>query len=430
MSQFGIIEMTRQRMRPSLKRSIYFDCPHCKGAGLVKTPESMSLDVMRRLAIAINDQRVARIELAVCPDVSFYLNNRKRNQIAALEADTKKRILIRADQTLGLDEMRLDLFDGRDSLLMIEELGSTAPLQTGASGTMPGQQPQHGRGGRRDDRRNRFQPRRNEGPRPAPDRAELVHDEDSFDLDVAEDAVEEREEQLEQEPAETESPVAPAVVAPSRPANRPPRPAMRPVAAPLPAAAAPAPRTSEAHGNVAPEGEGSERTGGRRRRRGRRGRGGRGRGGSRLEQPTLPEDAENQASPSAQSVTESAGPDRATEPAAPPAPVEEAEVGDDVFSEPVVPAAEDLQPAEASEPSDLEAPEGKPRRRRRGGRRHRRRPPTQTPENGDAPAEAPQELVAATVPADGEAAAAPRGGRPCRGHRRPHRLHRPAPDQR
>ena len=42
MSQFGIIEITRQRMRPSLKRSIYFDCPHCKGAGLVKTPESIS----------------------------------------------------------------------------------------------------------------------------------------------------------------------------------------------------------------------------------------------------------------------------------------------------------------------------------------------------------------------------------------------------
>src|SRR4029077_9789606 len=78
MSQFGIIEMTRQRMRPSLKRSIYFDCPHCKGAGLVKTPESMSLDVMRRLAIASNDKRVARVELAICPDVAFYLLNRKR----------------------------------------------------------------------------------------------------------------------------------------------------------------------------------------------------------------------------------------------------------------------------------------------------------------------------------------------------------------
>src|SRR5581483_4255825 len=76
MSQFGIIEMTRQRMRPSLKRSVYFDCPHCKGAGLVKTTESMSLDVMRRLAIAIHDQRVQRVELSVCPEVAFYLQNK------------------------------------------------------------------------------------------------------------------------------------------------------------------------------------------------------------------------------------------------------------------------------------------------------------------------------------------------------------------
>src|SRR5206468_10445675 len=75
MSQFGIIEMTRQRMRPPLQRSIYFDCPHCKGAGLVKTPESMGLDVMRRLAIALNDLKVVRVELDVCPDVALYLNN-------------------------------------------------------------------------------------------------------------------------------------------------------------------------------------------------------------------------------------------------------------------------------------------------------------------------------------------------------------------
>src|SRR5437588_9547958 len=105
MSQFGIIEMTRQRMRPSLKRSVYFDCPHCKGAGLVKTPESMSLDVMRRLRIAINDQRVVRVELAVCPDVSFYLQNKKRQQSAKMEADSGKRLVIKAEAGFGLDEM-------------------------------------------------------------------------------------------------------------------------------------------------------------------------------------------------------------------------------------------------------------------------------------------------------------------------------------
>src|SRR5205814_4956361 len=97
MSQFGIIEMTRQRMRPSLKRSVYFDCPHCKGSGLVKTPESMSLDVMRRLAIAAHNEKAARIELSVCPDVGYYLLNKKRNSLASLENVTHKRIVVRSD---------------------------------------------------------------------------------------------------------------------------------------------------------------------------------------------------------------------------------------------------------------------------------------------------------------------------------------------
>ncbi|MFW5682783.1 MAG: aldehyde dehydrogenase family protein, partial [Phycisphaeraceae bacterium] len=51
-SQFGILEMTRQRMRPSLKKSIYTDCAGCHGAGMVRSPESVVLDVMRQLQIA------------------------------------------------------------------------------------------------------------------------------------------------------------------------------------------------------------------------------------------------------------------------------------------------------------------------------------------------------------------------------------------
>ena len=131
MSQFGIIEMTRQRMRPSLKRSIYFDCPHCKGAGLVKTPESMSLDVMRRLAIAANDLKVARIELAVCPDAATYLLNKKRRQLADLESHTKKKILVRQDGSLGREEMTLTLYDIRDGMVYLEELGMSPHDQQG-----------------------------------------------------------------------------------------------------------------------------------------------------------------------------------------------------------------------------------------------------------------------------------------------------------
>src|SRR6185295_18016800 len=151
MSQFGIIEITRQRMRPSLKRSVYFDCPHCKGTGLVKTPESMSLDVMRKLAIAINDQRVARVELSVCPDVAFYLLNKKRAQLAELEAEAKKRINVRNDSQLGLDEMKLVLYDAREGLIFIDALGMNpheqlTPIQ-GRGG------PNQNRGGGRFDNR-------------------------------------------------------------------------------------------------------------------------------------------------------------------------------------------------------------------------------------------------------------------------------------
>ena len=45
-SQLGIVEMTRQRMRPSLKHSSYMDCPHCKGSGMIKTPESMTIEIV------------------------------------------------------------------------------------------------------------------------------------------------------------------------------------------------------------------------------------------------------------------------------------------------------------------------------------------------------------------------------------------------
>jgi ribonuclease E len=152
MSQFGIIEMTRQRMRPSLKRSIYTDCPSCKGAGLVKTPESMSLDVARRLAIAAHDERVVRIELSVNPDVANYLLNRKRVQLAKLEEQTGKPINVRADASLGLDGIRLELFDAREGAVWIEELGmKPAEADTDdqhGRGSRGGRRGRGGRGGR------------------------------------------------------------------------------------------------------------------------------------------------------------------------------------------------------------------------------------------------------------------------------------------
>ena len=195
MSQFGIIEMTRQRMRPSLKRSVYFDCPHCKGAGLVKTPESMGLDVMRRLRIAVHDQRVQRVELAVCNEVAFYLQNRKRQQLSELEDRCEKRIIIRGEPNLGLDEMRIELFDNREGLVFLEELGMLPqPPHTTQLGTRPQPLPHRGgRGGGRDDRGRRHDQHRQ--PPPSHRHEERDSGEDRFER--VEDEVEDREQHVE-----------------------------------------------------------------------------------------------------------------------------------------------------------------------------------------------------------------------------------------
>ena len=184
MSQFGIIEMTRQRMRPSLKRSVYFDCPHCKGAGLVKTPESMSLDVMRRLAIAIYDSRVMRVELAINPDVAYYLQNKKRQALANLEYDTHKQILIKSDAALGLDEMRINLFDIRDGVVIIDELAATQ--ETVPHKTQLNTRPQaiQSRGGRQDGHRDDQRP--GQRPQQPQRRNEREVERESFDQEVEE----------------------------------------------------------------------------------------------------------------------------------------------------------------------------------------------------------------------------------------------------
>ncbi len=205
MSQFGIIEITRQRMRPSLKRSIYFDCPHCKGAGLIKTPESLNLDVMRKLAIALNDLKVVRVELSVCPDLAFYLLNNKRAALTELETRTKKKILIRTDAKLSLDELHFELFDSRDFPVVLEEIGMTLPERphTTQLGNRPSGHTAQGRGGRgggqggRNDNRNN---RRGGPSRPLPtrplddDEDDDLLDEDRANLERGENAADEMDE--------------------------------------------------------------------------------------------------------------------------------------------------------------------------------------------------------------------------------------------
>jgi ribonuclease E len=124
-SQFGLLEMTRQRMRPSLKSSIYIECPGCKGVGHVKSPESVVLEAMRRLALAMQRPEVARLDLTVSPDVAFHLLNRKRSSLVKLEESLGKPVLVRVGGAT-LDHVQLDGFDSRGNAVNLESVGRFA----------------------------------------------------------------------------------------------------------------------------------------------------------------------------------------------------------------------------------------------------------------------------------------------------------------
>jgi ribonuclease E len=86
-SPFGLIEMTRQRIRTNPKRSAYTECPSCGGVGMVKTPESMSIDVVRLLILASQREAIARVTITVSEETADFLNNRKRHELARLEQE-------------------------------------------------------------------------------------------------------------------------------------------------------------------------------------------------------------------------------------------------------------------------------------------------------------------------------------------------------
>lgn len=112
-STLGIVEMTRQRIRPSLKDSIYRRCGYCNGMGLLKSEESQSLLVMRSLQRATSNNAVAKIEVSATPSVAHYLANYHRTQISELERRTGKTVIIHSNSDLPGDELNIRCLNER-----------------------------------------------------------------------------------------------------------------------------------------------------------------------------------------------------------------------------------------------------------------------------------------------------------------------------
>jgi len=120
-SIFGLLEMTRQRLGPSLKSNIYRICESCDGMGLIKSEQSQSLAIMRNLQRACSNENIDHVEVHVIPSAAHHLANYQRHQLAKLETSTGKTIVIRADAGMSSDEITLLCTNARGSKVMWEQ---------------------------------------------------------------------------------------------------------------------------------------------------------------------------------------------------------------------------------------------------------------------------------------------------------------------
>ena len=107
-SGFGLLEMSRQRLRPSLIESSTMPCPHCQGRGYVRSIESTALTVLRAIEEEGIRDRSAEITVSASAEVALYLLNHKRDRIGDMERRYVMRIILAADSSLVPPDFRIE----------------------------------------------------------------------------------------------------------------------------------------------------------------------------------------------------------------------------------------------------------------------------------------------------------------------------------
>jgi len=105
-SALGVLELSRQRVRQSVKQSVSIRCPACGGSGIRRSLGMLGLDFLRRTRAALEggSEVVARLH----PDAALPLANARRAELSRLETETGGHVVIVADPTVGPDEMKFD----------------------------------------------------------------------------------------------------------------------------------------------------------------------------------------------------------------------------------------------------------------------------------------------------------------------------------
>ncbi|SSW68884.1 Ribonuclease E [Achromobacter veterisilvae] len=140
-SRFGLMELSRQRLRPALNEGSHITCPRCNGTGVIRDAESSALHVLRLLQEEAMKENTAAVHAQVPVDVATYLLNEKRADITKMEARLKVNLLLIPNKHLETPHHHIERLRHDDPRL--EELKTSFELVEAPATDSPWQPREH-----------------------------------------------------------------------------------------------------------------------------------------------------------------------------------------------------------------------------------------------------------------------------------------------
>ncbi|MEO0631678.1 MAG: ribonuclease E/G, partial [Planctomycetota bacterium] len=126
-SPFGILELTRQRMRPSAMSQHFKELPPAYGRGYVRKAESVAGEALREVQLVLSHDKVKKVELIVPSRVAGELLSQRRREMTRLELHSDKHIDVRVGDSLGHDRFTIYAYDDMGNDVEIDRLPKPKP---------------------------------------------------------------------------------------------------------------------------------------------------------------------------------------------------------------------------------------------------------------------------------------------------------------
>ena len=106
-SELGLVEMTRKRVRQSLQSLLMHHCPTCKGTGVVKSFPALSAEIYRRIQVAVADVGGQEVLIRVNPELAAYFGEEEGEGLDRLQRRIQRQVTVQAVQSLHKDEYEI-----------------------------------------------------------------------------------------------------------------------------------------------------------------------------------------------------------------------------------------------------------------------------------------------------------------------------------